>query len=100
MRIGFGHDTHRLVPGRTMKLGGILIDSPTGPEAHSDGDVLIHALIDALLGACALGDIGEHFPPGDPRFKDADSGALLRETAGRLTAEWTSDLTRKESQNG
>ncbi len=81
MRIGFGHDTHRLVSGRTLKLGGVAIESPVGPEAHSDGDVLIHAVIDALLGACSLGDIGEHFPPGDPRFKNADSGMLLGKAA-------------------
>ena len=77
MRIGFGSDTHRLVPGRLLKLGGIVIDSQTGAEAHSDGDVLIHALIDAMLGAAVLGDIGELFTPGDPEWKDADSRDLL-----------------------
>ncbi len=77
MRIGFGSDTHKLVPGKPLKLGGIAIESPTGAEAHSDGDVLIHALIDALLGAAAAGDIGEIFPPGDPEWKDANSMDLL-----------------------
>ncbi len=77
MRIGFGSDTHKLVPGKMLVLGGVSIDSPTGAEAHSDGDVLIHALIDALLGAAAAGDIGELFPPGDPEWKDANSMDLL-----------------------
>ena len=77
MRIGFGSDTHRLVLGKSLKLGGIAIDSQTGVEAHSDGDVLIHALIDAMLGAAALGDIGELFTPGDPEWKNADSRDLL-----------------------
>jgi len=77
MRIGFGSDTHKLVPGKPLKLGGIAIASPTGAEAHSDGDVLIHALIDALLGAAGGGDIGELFPPGDPEWKDANSLDLL-----------------------
>jgi len=77
MRIGFGSDTHRLVQGKPLKIGGISIESPTGAEAHSDGDVLIHALIDALLGAAAAGDIGELFPPGDPKWKDANSMELL-----------------------
>ncbi len=77
MRIGFGSDIHRLIPGRKLILGGITVDSPVGPEAHSDGDVLVHAVIDALLGAAALGDIGELFPPEETRWKDADSCELL-----------------------
>jgi len=77
MRIGFGSDIHRLIPERKLILGGIAVDSPVGPEAHSDGDVLIHAVIDALLGAAALGDIGELFPPEETRWKDADSCKLL-----------------------
>ena len=73
MRIGSGYDIHRLASGRKLMLGGIEIPSPKGEEAHSDGDVLLHALIDALLGSEANGDIGSHFPPCDPEWKDADS---------------------------
>jgi 2-C-methyl-D-erythritol 2,4-cyclodiphosphate synthase len=80
MRIGFGYDIHRLVAGRTLILGGVEIDSSLGPEAHSDGDVLIHALIDALLGACALGDIGLLFPPSDERYRSISSRILLKRT--------------------
>lgn len=78
MRIGQGFDIHRLIPGRPLLLGGIAVESPVGSDAHSDGDVLLHALMDALLGALALGDIGDHFPPSDMRYKDADSLMLLR----------------------
>ena len=77
MRIGNGYDIHVLVPGRPLMLGGIRIPSDKGEMAHSDGDVLIHALIDAILGAYAKGDIGSHFPPSDVRWKDADSRTLL-----------------------
>ncbi|MDC7220371.1 MAG: 2-C-methyl-D-erythritol 2,4-cyclodiphosphate synthase [Spirochaetales bacterium] len=77
MRIGQGYDIHRLVEGRPFILGGYSIPSDKGCDAHSDGDVLIHALIDSLLGALALGDIGSHFPPSDMKWKDADSGKLL-----------------------
>ncbi len=77
IRIGQGYDIHRLTEGRPLILGGVDIPSSKGCEAHSDGDVLIHALIDALLGAAALGDIGSHFPPSDVRWKDADSKMLL-----------------------
>ncbi len=77
-RIGQGYDLHRLIPSKPLLLGGIQIDSPVGSEAHSDGDVLLHALIDALLGACGLGDIGDHFPPSDDRYKGISSVALLR----------------------
>ena len=80
MRIGFGYDNHRLVPGRALILGGVPIPNTLGPEAHSDGDVLIHALIDALLGACALGDIGRLFPPSDEQYRDIESRVLLRRT--------------------
>ena len=79
MRIGFGNDIHRLAEGRALMLGGIRIPSERGEIAHSDGDVLIHALIDAILGAFALGDIGAFFPPSNVRWKDADSKALLNE---------------------
>ncbi len=79
MRIGFGNDIHRLAEGRDLMLGGIRIPSEKGEIAHSDGDVLIHALIDAILGAFALGDIGAFFPPSDDKWKDADSRTLLKE---------------------
>ena len=78
MRIGSGWDLHRLVPGRPLVIGGVDIPSPLGEEAHSDGDVLLHALIDAILGAHAKGDIGSHFPPENMKWKDADSKALLK----------------------
>lgn len=77
MRIGCGYDLHRLVPGRRLMIGGIHIPFDKGEDAHSDGDVLIHAVIDALLGAAGLGDIGEFFPPSDLQWKNADSAALL-----------------------
>lgn len=85
-RIGEGWDTHALVPGRQLILGGVTVPHTTGLLGHSDADVLIHAIIDALLGAAGLGDIGSHFPDTDQRFKGADSVVLLRET-GRLLAE-------------
>ena len=78
MRIGTGYDVHAFGPGDFVTLGGVRIPHHQGLIAHSDGDVLIHALCDALLGALALGDIGKHFPPSDPAFKDADSRGLLR----------------------
>ena len=78
MRVGTGYDLHRMVEGRPFYLGGVIIPSEKGEEAHSDGDVLLHALIDAILGSCADGDIGSHFPPGDMKWKDADSKALLK----------------------
>lgn len=77
MRIGTGWDVHRLAEGRKFILGGITIPSERGEVAHSDGDVLVHAIIDAILGALAKGDIGSHFPDTDPAFKDADSLQLL-----------------------
>lgn len=85
-RIGEGWDTHALVPGRKLIIGGVTVPHSTGLLGHSDADVLIHAVIDALLGAAGLGDIGSHFPDTDARFKGADSVVLLRETA-RLLAE-------------
>ncbi len=76
--IGIGYDIHRLAEGESLILAGITIESALGTVAHSDGDVLLHAIMDALLGAAALGDIGEHFPDTDPKFKNANSGELLR----------------------
>ena len=78
MHIGHGYDVHRLVEGRKLILGGVTIDHPLGLLGHSDADVLLHAISDALLGAAALGDIGKHFPDKDPAYKDADSLLLLR----------------------
>ena len=77
MRIGFGYDSHRFEEGRPLVLGGVLFPGCAGLKGHSDADVLIHAVIDALLGAAALGDIGSHFPDTDPRWKGADSTRLL-----------------------
>jgi 2-C-methyl-D-erythritol 2,4-cyclodiphosphate synthase len=84
MRIGQGFDVHALVAGRRLVLGGVAIPFERGLEGHSDADVLVHAVIDALLGAAALGDIGRHFPDTDPRYRDADSRALLREVGAKL----------------
>ncbi len=80
MRIGHGYDVHRFGLGDHVVLGGVRIPHSAGVIAHSDGDVLLHALCDALLGACALGDIGLHFPDSDPRYKGIDSRQLLRHT--------------------
>ncbi len=85
-RIGFGYDVHRLVPGRPLILGGVRIPSERGLAGHSDADVLLHAIADALLGAAALGDIGQHFPDTDPRWKDADSLELLRQVYHQVVA--------------
>ena len=78
MRIGHGYDVHRLVEGRDLILGGVKIDFELGLLGHSDADVLLHAVSDALLGAAGLGDIGKHFPDTDPQYKGADSRVLLR----------------------
>ena len=83
-RTGIGYDVHRFAAGRRLVLGGVEIAHERGLEGHSDADVLLHAIADALLGAAALGDIGRHFPPSDPRFAGADSGDLLREVARLL----------------
>ena len=85
-RIGQGWDTHALVPGRKLIIGGVDIDHPVGLLGHSDADVLLHAIIDALLGAAGLGDIGTHFPDTNAQFKGADSVLLLLETGRLLTA--------------
>lgn len=86
MRVGIGTDRHRLVSGRRLMLGGVHIPSETGEDGHSDGDALLHAVADALMGAAGLGDIGELFPPGDPRWKDADSADLLRTVWEKIRA--------------
>ena len=84
MRIGHGYDVHRLVAGRPLVLGGVVVPSDVGLDGHSDADVLTHAVIDALLGAAALGDIGAHFPDTDERWRGADSIALLETVIKRL----------------
>lgn len=80
MRIGIGYDIHRFGPGRKLVLGGVALPGETGLVGHSDADVVLHAIIDALLGAAALGDIGEHFSSGDPQWKDAASSLLAERT--------------------
>jgi len=87
MRIGHGYDVHRFCDGDFIPLGGVRIPHKYGLLAHSDGDVLLHALSDALLGAAALGDIGKHFPDTDPQFKGADSRVLLRHVVGIVKAK-------------
>ncbi|MET0067850.1 MAG: 2-C-methyl-D-erythritol 2,4-cyclodiphosphate synthase [Candidatus Thiodiazotropha sp.] len=87
MRIGQGYDAHRFAPGTRLVLGGVDIPHDLGLQAHSDGDVLIHALCDALLGAAGLGDIGRHFPDTDPGFAGIDSRVLLREVMKRLAEQ-------------
>jgi len=86
MRVGFGYDVHRLVEGRRLILGGVDVPHTKGLLGHSDADVLLHAVIDALIGAAALGDIGAHFPPDDNTWKDASSIDLLKRAAGLLDA--------------
>ena len=87
MRIGFGYDVHRLVEGRPLILGGVEIPHDAGLAGHSDADVLLHAIADALLGAAALGDIGTHFPDTDPAWKGADSHVLLEHTVQAVHEE-------------
>jgi len=87
MRIGHGYDVHRFTEGDFITLGGVRIAHGFGLLAHSDGDVLLHALSDALLGAAALGDIGKHFPDTDPQFKGADSRVLLRHVVSLIHAK-------------
>lgn len=89
MRVGIGHDTHRLVAGRPLVLGGVRIEHERGLLGHSDADVVLHAVADALLGAAALGDIGELFPDTDPRWAGLDGGVLLRAVVDRVAgAGW------------
>ena len=84
MRVGIGYDVHQLVAGRRLVLGGVEIPFSKGLSGWSDADVLTHAIIDALLGAAALGDIGSHFPPGNPKYKDISSLVLLKEVRDKL----------------
>ncbi len=86
MRIGHGYDVHRLVPERALILGGVKLDYALGLDGHSDADVLLHAVMDALLGAAGLGDIGRHFPDTDPAYKGADSLVLLRAVGEKIAA--------------
>ena len=86
MRIGHGYDVHRLVPNRDLIIGGVKIDYELGLDGHSDADVMLHAVMDALLGAAALRDIGYHFPDTDMRYKGADSRMLLREVGKKIDA--------------
>ena len=83
-KVGFGYDVHQLAEGRKLVLGGVEIPSEKGCIAHSDGDVLIHAICDALLGASGLGDIGTHFPDNDPEYKDIASSVILKETLSKI----------------
>lgn len=86
MRVGHGYDVHRLTEGRKLILGGVEIPCEKGLDGHSDADVLLHAVADALLGAAALGDIGRHFPDTDPAYKGADSGELLQIVGQKIKA--------------
>lgn len=87
IRTGLGHDTHRLTEGKVLKIGGIEVPHHSGPEAHSDGDVLLHAVTDAVLGALAWGDIGEWFPDNDPLYAGADSSELLTQVMQKVHTE-------------
>jgi 2-C-methyl-D-erythritol 2,4-cyclodiphosphate synthase len=84
MRVGIGHDTHRLGAGRPLILGGVRIDHPRGLVGHSDADVVLHAVCDAMLGAAALGDIGDRYPDTEPAYKDRDSSFFVRDTLALL----------------
>ncbi|MBR3220707.1 MAG: 2-C-methyl-D-erythritol 2,4-cyclodiphosphate synthase [Kiritimatiellae bacterium] len=86
MRIGFGYDSHRFTEGRRLVLGGVEFPGEPGLEGHSDADALLHAVIDALLGAAALGDIGSHFPDDDPKWCGADSAAMLKSVVAELAS--------------
>ncbi|HLI32794.1 MAG TPA: 2-C-methyl-D-erythritol 2,4-cyclodiphosphate synthase [Solirubrobacteraceae bacterium] len=97
LRYGIGYDSHRLLGGRALTLGGVRVEHELGLAGHSDADVLTHAIIDALLGAAAMGDIGDHFPDSDERYRDADSLQLLAQVlaalADRGLAPWNVDAT-------
>jgi len=101
-RVGIGTDIHRTEEGRKLKLGGIEIPAPFGLSGHSDGDVVLHSVIDALLGAAGMNDIGTHLPDDDPKYKNADSKGFLLDVKNKLLAkEWTvvnADITIKAQQ--
>ena len=98
LRVGIGYDIHRVEEGRPLVLGGERFDSPWGLEGHSDADVLCHAIGDALLGSLALGDLGTHFPPGDPKWKNASSLDLL-DLIRLLLKERSASVTNVEPQS-
>ena len=87
MRVGIGYDIHPFEPGRVLVLGGVKIEGVWGLKGHSDADVLLHAVTDAMLGAAALGDLGDHFPDTDPQWKDAPSAVLLSEVRAKVRAK-------------
>ena len=87
MRVGIGHDTHRLEEDRPLLLGGVRVEHPRGLAGHSDADVVLHAVTDALLGAAGLGDIGDHYPDSDPAYRDCDSSRFVRDTVQRLNRD-------------
>lgn len=87
MRVGIGHDTHRLAAGRPLLLGGVQVEHPRGLVGHSDADVILHAVTDALLGAAGLGDLGDAYPDTDPAYRDCDSAVFVHETLARLNRE-------------
>src|SRR5438034_9072578 len=87
MRVGIGHDTHRLDTGRPLLLGGVRVEHSRGLVGHSDADVVLHAVTDALLGAAGLGDIGDAYPDTDPAYRDSESRVFMRETLARLHGE-------------
>ena len=87
IRVGQGYDSHRFEPGRPLKLGGVVIPDAPGLKAHSDGDALIHAIVDALLGATAKGDVGEHFPDTDSAYQNVDSATLLAQVVREIASE-------------
>ena len=91
-RVGFGEDAHALAADRPLIIGNVPVPSPTGAVAHSDGDVLLHALADALLSAFALGDIGTYFPPSNPEFKDIDSAEILRKVLSLVSEQGAVEL--------
>lgn len=101
-RFGMGYDVHRLVEGRRLILGGVAVPYEKGLLGHSDADVLLHAIADALLGAAALGDIGRHFPDTDPRYAGADSGVLLARVRELIEEKATASATstRRSSRSG
>ena len=89
MRVGIGHDTHRFAAGRPLLLGGVRVEHARGLDGHSDADIVLHAVTDALLGAAGLGDIGDAYPDTDPAYRDCDSAKFVRETLARLNqAGW------------